>query len=981
MDAELGLYKNPWFLFNLASIRKKIYTKVGDLDTFISTDNEPIPFNERFSRSYRKIKKNETWGRAFTCAWFNLKGQIPEVVKNKHIVLIVDIDGEGLYVDGENRPICGISSRLSWVERVQSTKGKTLIDFCKSSEGGENIDIWVEGGFNGKIVLPFGKSRFKAAYIAACRDDIKDFYYDYLTLVYALLAVRDSESKNEIAYALKVSYSALKDYTPENVEKVRDILIRILSKTDASEGLTFTAVGHSHLDLAWLWPIRETRRKAARTFSIALKNIEKYPEYIYGASQPQQFEWVKQDYPSLYERLKEEVKNNRIELQGGMWVECDTNLPSGESLIRQIYYGKKFFNKEFNQDMKICWLPDAFGFSGNLPQILKKTGIDYFMTIKLSWNEYNKFPFKTFNWTGIDGSSIIVHIAPEGTYCSGGTPLSVRAAADNFSEKDELNDALIVYGTGDGGGGPGEAHIELIRRQKSLAGLPKIKLGRAIDFFEKLSLSKDNLKSYRGELYLEKHQGTYTTQARNKYYNRKIEFLLHDVEMLSTLAYLRGCEYPEELLKNIWKEVLLYQFHDLLPGSGIKRIYDESTGRYAEMMEELKAERERIISFLCHEKRMTFINSSPFARDEYVKHEGRWYYGMCKAYSSSEIKLVNNRFDLKYGRDYTENELLKVVFSDKGYIVSLYDKVNNKEYCGEYLNRLTLYKDKWKIFNAWDIDINYYKKKKIILHPEKSETYIDGPKVIRRSYYSHGRTTLTQDVILTSGKQLVEFDTECDYHETFRMLRADFAPSVYSGNVKCDIQFGSIDRSTGNDTSIEKAQFEICAHKWVDLSDDNNGISLINDCKYGHRVKDGLISLNLLRSPVYPDPTADRGKHKFRYALYPHMGDISAGDTVKTAYHFNMDPIVCDNDISFDSMVLSHNKNIVAETIKKAEDGEGVILRLYECSGLETTAEISTSINYLEAFECDMLENVLSKVKLNNLSFIPFEVKTILLKL
>lgn len=981
MEAESGIYKKPLLLAHLRAIRKKIYTKVGELETFISTDSEPIPFDKRKSCNYRKIHDGETWGKAFTCSWFNFKGNVPESARLNHIVLITDIGGEGLYVDENNEPLYGITSKMCWVDKVQSTRGKTVIEFSACAKGGEDIDIWVDAGFNGKRIQPFGTAQFNKAYIASCRDDVKDYYYDYLMLSFALSACADKIKQDEIDNALKSSYSALKDYSIENVKEAGDILQRVLCKRVDCKKLVFTAIGHSHLDLGWLWPVRETRRKAARTFSIALKNIEKYPGYIYGASQPQQFQWVKEDYPSLYKRISDAVKKGRIELQGGMWAESDTNLTSGESLVRQIYYGKKFFMDEFGQDMKICWLPDVFGYNANLPQILKKTGLLYFMTIKLSWNEHNAFPYKTFNWTGIDGSSVLVHMAPEGDYNSGGTPLCVKRAADNFTEKDELHEALLVYGAGDGGGGPGEVHIELIKRQENLEGFPSVYFGRAVDFFERLNLVKDKLKSYKGELYLEKHQGTYTTQARNKYLNRKIEFLLHDVEMLAAYAYLKGYEYPHSMLERIWKEVLLYQFHDIIPGSSIKRVYDESRQRYADMMKELEDEKQSIFNFLSPDKSSTFINTSSFSKDDYIKHDDKWYHVKAEPFSSSPICPVDNAFELKYSYNSIENEFLKVVFSDKGHITSLYDKINDMESCGKYLNKLTLYTDKWMYFNAWDIDINYHKKRKIYLRLLKTETFIDGPNVIRKNYYRHGETELTQYVILTSGKQYVEFDTECEYHETFRMLRADFMPAIYSDTVKCDIQFGSFDRSTKDETSIEKAQFEICAHKWVDLSNGDYGVSLINDCKYGHRVKEGLLSLNLLRSPVYPDPTADRGKHRFRYAFYPHKGDIKKSDTIRQAYLFNMQPVICDNNISFGPLIVSEKRNIVIETIKKAEGEDAIVLRLYECYGQDTDTCLITSIDYSEAFECDMLEHPISRADLKQLSFTPFEVKTILLRL
>jgi alpha-mannosidase len=314
MEAELEIYKEPWLVTHLHSIRRRIYTKITDLETTVCTDKEPIPFEERTSRSQRKISKNQTWGKAFTCSWFHFTGSIPEEVKSKHIVLIINIDGEGLLVSENNEPVSAITSRISFVERLQSTRGKKVIDFTGCSKGGERIDVWLEGGFNGKIVLPFGKSHFKKAIAAVCRDDIKKLYYDYLALSYALNATNDTVKRKEICCALKAAYGVLCSYKEEEVKKASKLLNSVLSKTNTAKQLSFAAIGHSHLDLAWLWPIRETRRKAARTFTIALNNIEKYPGYVYGASQPQQFAWVKQDYPYVYNRVKEAVKNVLVTL-------------------------------------------------------------------------------------------------------------------------------------------------------------------------------------------------------------------------------------------------------------------------------------------------------------------------------------------------------------------------------------------------------------------------------------------------------------------------------------------------------------------------------------------------------------------------------------------------------------------------------------------------------------------------------------------
>jgi alpha-mannosidase len=664
-------------------------------------------------------------------------------------------------------------------------------------------------------------------------------------------------------------------------------------------------------------------------------------------------------------------------------VECDTNIPCGESLVRQILYGKEFFRAEFGKDMRICWLPDVFGYSANLPQILRKTGLEYFMTIKLSWNEHNEFPHKTFVWEGIDGSGVLVHMAPEGDYNSGGTPLCVKRAAEQFTEKDRLDEALLIFGAGDGGGGPGEAHIELIKRQEDVEGFPKVRFGTAIDFFNRLRTKKEVLATHRGELYLEKHQGTYTTQGRSKRNNRKIEFMLHDLEFVATAAFLKGIPYPAEFIEKTWKETLLYQFHDIIPGSSITRVYKESRDRYASMMEQIRKETDRLLRLLSadSEEGLSFANTSSFPRSQYMKAGDSWYMGSAGPFSIGKLERVEEIDGLGYTGDTIENKKLIVKFSPKGEIVSLISRESGKEYCGAYLNRLVLYTDKWTDFNAWDIDIDYAKKHKVLLTPVRHETFVDGPRVVRRNHYTHAGTHVVQEISLMAGGDLVEFDTSCDFHEIFRMLRADFAPAVYSDNVKCDIQFGSFERSTRDDTSIEKAQFEICAHKWVDVSDGERGFALLNDCKYGHRVKNGLISLNLLRSPIYPDPKADRGEHHFKYALYPHEGGAFASDLIRLGYHFNMEPPVFRGEALLSPLFETDSGNIVIETVKKAEKRNGIVLRAYEACGIPTEAGIRTSIAYQACFLTDMLEAPLGETSLQRLVFEPFETKTILLEL
>ncbi len=667
-----------------------------------------------------------------------------------------------------------------------------------------------------------------------------------------------------------------------------------------------------------------------------------------------------------------------------MWVETDTNVFSGESLVRQNLYGKRYWKEKFNKDMRMCWLPDVFGFSGNLPQILKKCGMDYFETIKLSWNNQNKFPHRTFIWEGIDNSDVIVSMPPDETYSSDGSPWSFVNAIKNFPEKDKVDVCGMLFGVGDGGGGPGEGHFEIIKRVDKMKGLPAVKLAPAIDLFDELAKKKDVLVRHKGELYLEKHQGTYTTQSKSKYYNRKCEFALQNLELFSVINMFKGVKYPQAEIEKIWKEILLYQFHDIIPGSSIKRVYDESQARYVEIYDELIGmQKQTLKAIASSESGKSIINPIGYPVKGIVAIEDKAYKVELAPFSAAPLgeAIAVDTSVLKGGDDSIESDKFIITFRADGSISSLFDKDNNKEVSSSYLNQLSVYKDKKLKYNAWDIDIEYSKQVPEKFKLKVAENIQTATSIIRKSTYTYNKSTLVQKVMLTCGRPIVEFSMDIDWNETHRMLRADFRPSVFNDEVTCDIQFGNLKRSTKDDTKIEKAQFEICAHKWIDVSEDGYGLSLITESKYGWRVKEGLISLNLLRSPVYPDPVADKGKHTLKYALYPHAGDYNEAQTQRVAYTYNNAPIIVDGEIEVSSMASSSNPHVVIDGIKMTEDGSGIVIRMYEDAGKDATAMLSTNVSYISAVETNLLEECIREIELTKeLTFTPFEIKTIVLK-
>lgn len=965
-----------WYKKLFFDIKKRIYIVIGKLNAEVIKSVEPIPFNELSNYKFEPISIGDKWGKFFDCGWFRFRGTVPEAYRGLPIAAIIDVKGEGCVMDKDGTPLKGTTRILSVSDGLNTVSGKKVVELGNNIE---DIEIILEAGNNGFSNMNTGAAKLKRADIAVINKEMYDLYFDFLTLFTLMIGYAPNDKKHlEIKSSICKAAKVLCKYTKEEVKQAKDILAVELNKKSYEDDLTLYATGHAHLDLAWLWPIRETKRKAGRTFSNQLDLMEQFPDYVYCASQPQMYKWVKEMYPKLYQKVKDRVESGNIEPVGGMWVEPDCNVPSGESLVRQMLYGKRFFRKEFNQDMKVLFLPDVFGFNGNLPQIMRKSGVEYFLTSKMSWNEFTEFPYHTFNWKGIDGSVVLSHMPPAGNYNSDTTGYYLNVIANNYKQK-ETGIASLLFGAGDGGGGPCEVQLEMLKRQESLEGVVKVKKSKVIDLFLELNKKREFLPEWKGELFLEKHNGTLTTQAKTKYYNRKIEIMLHKVEFLATMAWLlKGVDYPEDLINNTWEELLLYQFHDILPGSSINRVYAECVPRYQEMLKQLEEMRDSLCSKLTKGKSLSALNATSFKRGEWVNADGKWHYVDIEPYSSAELNNSVQPSKVGYDEFGIYSDKLKVKFWTDGSISSIEDVESAKEYAGSRMNRLSVYKDKRMYFDAWDINHKYVNKSPSFFKLKGYNTFIDGPKVIRRQFLSYNKSTIIQDIILTEGSPLVEFVTQVDWHERHRMLRADFLPSVFSDQVTCDIQYGAISRSTKTETLAEYAQFEICAHKWVDVSNKDCGIALLNDCKYGYRVKNGLISLNLLRSTVWPDKTADIGRHNISYALYPHSGDYKESELVKLGYAFNYPLEIFNGEMGIDRFVCVDNSDIVIEAIKKAEDKEGIIVRLYESKGREAKANLKLSLQGYKAYNVNMIEDVEGEIDIESLVFTPFEIKTIL---
>lgn len=986
--------------FNLIALKGKIYKKIASLKPQGILSDEPIKWEDLDKSKFKNMRFMQKWADKFGCAWFRFTGTVPEAGKGKRVVARIKLQGEGLVYDKDGHVLQGITQVLSKGDLFHSTIGKQIVDISPCAEGGEEVELYVDAGFNGKLRFENMSAHLRRYDLAVMDEELNSYYYDYIEAYFLMCkllgdaeGMKDSDVGKAEVYSARAKEldegmkNAWKVFKEQGAAKAREALAPVLFRPIDYPAVTHYAVGHAHIDLAWLWPLRETRRKIGRTFANQLRNIKKYDNFIFAESQAQMFTWLKEDYPEVFEQVKKYVAEGRIELQGGMWVESDCNLPSGESWIRQFLYGKRYFKEEFGKDMKMCWLPDCFGFPATLPQVIKGCGMDYFMTIKIMSNTVNEFPHSSFKWKGLDGSEVLAHMEPAGDYNSGASPLAIFKSNKRNKEKESVPVCLLLYGDGDGGGGPGEGHIEYVSRmQKGIYGLAPVKPSKAIDFFEELEKYNDVIPEYDGELYYERHQGTYTSQAAAKLWNRRMENMLHLVELLGAEGKLRGVSYDRALVESIWKEVLLYQFHDVLPGSSIKRVYDESRERYKELYKQIQGVAAKLIDDMSsgESEEYTAINPVDFARKEFIRVEDKWYSVDLPAMGAGKIVPVENMdvSSLTFGENTISNGLITITFGKGGEITSLFDVKNAKELVreGQYFNKLTVYEDPFMYYNAWDIRMDYDKLKKHSLKLEGSDTYIDGVRVVRRNRYRFMDSQFEQTVALTLGDTLVQFDMDADWHEELKMLRADFIPSVFADKVKCDIQFGQIDRSTKNDTSIEQAQFEVCAHKFVNLDGEDYSLALFNRCKYGHKVKEGMLSLALLRAPRFPDPECDRGSHHISYALYPHKEKFEESDVKARAYCYNNVVMLRKANFEEKCPVTVEGDGVILETVKVAEDEKGIVARLYEYKGKETKAKVSFASKGA-AFECDMLENKKGKAELSKLAFKPFEIKTLYFEL
>lgn len=976
------------------------------------------------------------WGYRECYCWFKQTVKIPEEFKGQHV--IYNIVPRQRRWDGDINPQFIIYADGKVIQGGDSNH--RYVTLTQSAQGGEEIEIYINAysddwEWDGEIQL--------SAQLQVMDDIAVKICYDILTpLKVAKYKDEDSDARINILKALNEACNIL-DIDTKDREVFHKSAIAASEYLDKNlygkfEEATCWAVGHTHIDVAWLWRLRQSREKACRSFSTVLKLMDEYPEYKFMSSQAQLYEYVKEDYPEVFERIKQRVKEGRWEAEGSMWVEADTNVASGEALVRQFMVGKRFFRDEFGVDNKIMWLPDVFGYSAAIPQLIKKSGMDYFMTTKISWNEYNKFPYDTFKWRGIDGTEVLSHFPPschatvderknwQTTYNSKLRPLYVLGGYKRYSQKDLSKDFLMSYGFGDGGGGPTVEMLEYGRRMsKGIEGCPVVKQSSSLDFFrdldEKVSGNK-HLPTWCGELYLEFHRGTLTSQARNKKYNRKSECLYHDVETISAIANKEvKFNYPkEELLKN-WKTILLNQFHDILPGSSIRPVYEDSAEDYERVLDAgCKMAGDALGALVSNinlkEDSLVVFNTTGFNRKDAVLFDAdiaefaifdkngkevpyqKTYNGKyifiaevpAKGYTTFVIrKCAPSAFpNVNATINKAETPFFTVDFNEEGNISNLLHKESGRSVSpdGNTVGKVTAYQDRPHNHEAWDIKC-YFDEVSWDLDFKNAEIVELGAV---RAVYKVERTfrdsTFTEFYCIYNDLERIDVDYESDWKEDHVVLKADYPVDVNAVRATFDIQFGNVERSTTTNTTWEFAQFEESMHKWVDLSDNSFGLSVLNDCKYGCDVKDGHIRPTLFRCATRPCTNQDQEFHSFTFSIYPHSGKASDSKVYKQAYGVNF-PLYAVLSSAHEgaldseySLVNSSKENVIIETVKVAEDSNSIIVRVYECWNSKTPVTLTFNNEIKSATECNLLEEDDMDVDFNgkeiNVTFKPFEIKT-----
>ncbi|KAL2790869.1 alpha-mannosidase 2C1 isoform 2 [Daubentonia madagascariensis] len=1011
---------------------------VATLSSFLTP--ERLPYQEAIQQDFSPAQVGDSFGPTWWTCWFRVELTIPEAWVGQEIHLCWESDGEGL-VWRDGQPVQGLTK--------EGEKTSYILTDRLGEGDPRSLTVYVEVACNGllgagkgsMIAAPDPEKTFQLsrAELAVFHRDVHKLLVDLeLLLGIAKGLGEDNQRSFQALYTANQMVNVCDPARPETFPLAQALASRFFGQRGGESQHTIHATGHCHIDTAWLWPFKETIRKCARSWVTAMQLMEQNAEFIFACSQAQQLEWVKSHYPGLHARLQEFACRGQFVPVGGTWVEMDGNLPSGEAMVRQFLQGQNFFLQEFGKMCSEFWLPDTFGYSAQLPQIMRGCGIRHFLTQKLSWNLVNSFPHHTFFWEGLDGSRVLVHFPPGDSYGMQGSVDEVLKTVANNRDKGRTNHSAFLFGFGDGGGGPTQTMLDRLKRLGNTDGLPRVQLSSPKQLFSALESDSGQLCTWVGELFLELHNGTYTTHAQIKKGNRECERILHDVELLSSLALARSAHflYPAAQLQHLWRLLLLNQFHDVVTGSCIQLVAEDAMCHYADIRSHGNTLLSIAAAALCAgepgPEGLLIVNTLPWKRTEVLalpKPGGAHslgltpspgdsaQHGLCScscphlaaAPAAPAACVCSARaptdsaspppFAKTDGSVTLDNGIIRVRLDPTGRLTSLVLVASGREAIAEGAvgNQFVLFDDVPLYWDAWDVMDYHLETRKPVLG-QAGTLAVGTEGGLRGSAWFLLQITpnsrLSQEVVLDVGCPYVRFHTEVHWHEAHKFLKVEFPARVRCSQATYEIQFGHLQRPTHYNTSWDWARFEVWAHRWMDLSEHGFGLALLNDCKYGTSVRGSILSLSLLRAPKAPDATADMGRHEFTYALMPHKGSFQDAGVIRAAYSLNFPllalPVPGPAPATSWSAFSLSTPAVVLETVKQAESSpqsRGLVLRLYEAYGSHVDCWLHTSLPILEAILCDLLEqrDPAGHLPLRDnrlkLTFSPFQVRSLLLVL
>jgi len=1022
----------------LDHLEKNAYRNIAELEfEMFETDKTYRAPPE--NAEWKKIETPSPWGKEWTCVWFRAKYSAPG--GGGPLFLSVTPNADSLaFIDG--KPVGAFNPYHGKIRIDADGKEHTLHVEAYSGHYFTGC-----GPFEGKSVyINLGKSipdfpnTFNGGALLQRYSSVHSLFYDIRAL-FETAKIADANSLRKarilkgLSHALAgISLNAQGEELEKQAAAAAAQLAPLLALKNSPSTPAVHLTGHAHLDHAWLWHIGETERKAARTFVNMARFAREYPEFIFIQSQPCQLEIVKNEYPEVFADILEAYKNGNWEPNGGMWVEADCNVTSGESLVRQFLVGKKVNKELLGYEADTLWLPDVFGYAAALPQILAGCRIKYFVTSKINWNDTTRFPYETFIWRGIDGSGVKTHflstLGPGQGYNGRVVPEELAAVWNTVQHKEVQSACVKPIGEGDGGGGTLRADLEMARRLGDLEGSPRAAWKTVSSALDEIFSEGDNgsFPEWRGELYLELHRGTYTTQSRTKRNNRLLELALRNAEFLCAFSALDGGEYPHEALLDCWKRTLTNQFHDIIPGSSIGRVYAEAEEESAAMLARLSgisSEAKRrlaasdkgaqvfVFNDLSWESKNSVHIPGEITANALQGADGAVYpvqhytdidgnaQALCRPSAPSlgwarytAVAEVNAPSPFTWSDKTLETPFYRMAFDGSGRITSLFDKRQQRETVasGGAFNALISAEDVPVFWDAWDIDADWTKHIKQETRLGSMTVVSDGPVCFRlRFTYEVGDASrLVQDMVCYADDPRIDFETKVSWQEKWRLLKVQFDTAVDTPRVRCEVQYGHIWRNTHRNLMQDRAMFEICAHKWISLEEEGGGIALLNDCKYGHDVEGGRMRLSLLRSPIAPDPEADRGEHYFTYSLLPFAGSFGGSGVIRSAYELNSPATAlagAETTAVGRSLCAVDGNAVIVECVKAPENGGSgeLVLRLYESLGGPCRTLLRFERELRSACETDMLEDnpkaLAAQGKELALEFRPFEIKTVRVQL